>query len=175
MKQSLPIFGAEDTPDWCKEPITVNIADANHTIYENPTIVYQNVQQLNVEDYVSGPYHTKSWGWIKNPTTNKHVLYIMPFDISGDGKPPYEYWLDIYAVEEDWDPATLCWNNQPEVGALLKSINMYWVPINEFLKIDLTPSWDRICLKHRPDHKCYTMFWGANEANGTKRPYVKAT
>jgi hypothetical protein len=99
--------------------------------------------------------------WIQNQKLAAKRLNLWIGDFWKETQPHADLWLDVYNIPDGWAPGTLCWNNQPALGALIASKFMGNEDDHAYIYIDIGTTWEYICLKVRETEEAYVQIGGA--------------
>ena len=114
MQQTMNELLGSGVPYWCK----AHLDSFQKTHSGTPTAVYRT--ELICEMWTSLTSGSIIWGQREQSYfPNLHVWYG---GVSESGAPlNLGFTIHVYEALDTWDKTTLCWNNQPAIGALLGS------------------------------------------------------
>jgi len=144
IKTTMDTYIAKESPVWCNlglgELNFVGSIFPNSNYYHSPYTYFGKIQ-------LQGP-DLDRWNYIKNDTINGTKLYVCPYGYDGGSGPlPQGYFIDleIYKVNDDWNPHTITWNNKPALGELITTAILPYTPT--IWQIIPTTNFPRICIR----------------------------
>jgi hypothetical protein len=159
MKLSLPLVSAGYTPDWCFNKYLIEEMNRTDSLY--PDDVFENEEEPQIGNILEDVTLYPSYLWIQNQKLAAKRLNLWIGDFWKETQPHADLWLDVYNIPDGWAPGTLCWNNQPALGALIASKFMGNEDDHAYIYIDIGTTWEYICLKVRETEEAYVQIGGA--------------
>lgn len=170
MKLSLPLYGAGVEPDWCFNHFLIE--EMNRTDSLNPDDVFENEADLAIGNILDDVTLYPNYLWIQNQKLAAKRINLWIGDFWKASEPIHDIWLDVYNIPDGWAPGTLCWNNQPALGALLASKFMGGLDDHEYIQIDVPQTWEYVCVKVRETEEAYVEVVGVDTEWEDEEPFT---